>query len=402
MHGKKVALGILAAAVIGFFAASLGITMGQLPDELTVYASGRQQLSTFLPVSVDYNSSSDSHDGNAASARLFGLLKVKAVNVSVVRPQKVKLAGTLFGVRMYSDGVMVVGLSDFKSGGADVNPAREAGVEKGDVIKSVNGKAVRTNSQFSKAVTAAGGAIELEIVDGSGQSKTVSVTPRSSDADQCLKTGMWVRDSAAGIGTLTYIDPENRVFGGLGHGICDSDTQNIVPVSPLHGGEIVEAEMSDIRRGVKGAAGEIRGYLGSGTLGEISANTICGAFGRYTGSIPSGRDYEVALKQTVRPGRAKVLCTADVGGKPQFYDIIIDKINYNAAEPAKNMIITVTDQALLKKTGGIVQGMSGSPIVQNGKFVGAVTHVFVNNPTCGYAIFAENMVRQGETSLRSR
>ena len=385
----KMLLSVVMAAAVGFLSSSVGITINQLPDELTVVASGKANLSTFLPTEVEY----DSDSGENASARLFGLIKLKTMNINISAPTKVRLGGTLFGVRMYSDGVMVVGLSDFSSEGRSANPARDAGINEGDVIKSVNGQSVYTNDEFSDIIEKSEGEIQLEIITGNGLQKKVLLTPEYSDADQCLKTGMWVRDSAAGIGTLTYIDDKTGTFGGLGHGICDSDTQNIIPI---HGGDIVEAEFTDIKRGVKGAAGEIRGYLSTRKLGKISSNTVCGTFGQYTAEVPDGKTYEVAMKQEVKVGKAKLLCTVENGKEPQFYDIKIDKINYNVSEPAKNMIITVTDEELLKKTGGIVQGMSGSPIVQNGKFVGAVTHVFVNNPACGYAIFSENMVKQGK------
>lgn len=388
MLKKSKLFGMIAAAIFGFFSSSVGITVNQLPDEITIHDLGKSSLETFLPVEVDCNDISD----NEAAAKLFGLVKVKDVNVSVQAPKKVRLCGTIFGVKMYSDGVMVVGLSDFATETGSVNPARSAGINEGDVIKSVNGTRVYTNSEFSKLIENSEGAINIELVDTDGITKKVSLTPRYSVTDKCLKTGMWVRDSAAGIGTLTYIDSDTMSFGGLGHGICDSDTQSIVPV---YGGDIVEAQITGVKRGVKGAAGEIRGYLCSEKLGEIKANTICGAFGEYMGDLPEGKDYEVALKQEVKVGKAQILCTPESGGEPEFYDIEINKINYSSNEPAKNMIITVTDKELIKKTGGIVQGMSGSPIVQNGKFVGAVTHVFVNDPTCGYAIFSENMVKQG-------
>lgn len=383
--GKKLS-GLLLAAALGFFSSSVGVTVRQLPDDLTVVTAGTSRLCTLLPTSVTSRPQAESAD-----ARLFGLFRLKTLNVSTASPASVQLGGTLFGMKMYSDGVMVVGLSDFSAEGRSANPARDAGIAVGDVVKAVNGRAVYTNAAFSRTIERSGGhAVTLDIVKADGTHRHISLTPAYSEGDGCLKTGMWVRDSAAGIGTLTYIDPARGTFGGLGHGICDSDTQRIVPI---HGGGIVNAECADVRRGVTGAAGEIRGFLGSETLGEIRANTLCGTFGRYTAALPRGQLYDVAMKQEIRPGKAQMLCTVDGSGKPRFYDIVIDKVNYRSGEPAKNMIITVTDTALLARTGGIVQGMSGSPIVQDGKFVGAVTHVFINNPKCGYAIFAENMLR---------
>ena len=385
---------MLGAAVVGFSASSVGITISQIPDEMTVYTAGKSSFDTFLPVEVDYTQT----QSGEADARLFGLVKVKEVNVSVQSPKKVRLCGNIFGVKMYSDGVMVVGLSDFASYGGSVNPARDAEISEGDIIKAVNGKEVSSNRDFSECIKKSDGEINLKIMTKNGQTKNVALVPQYSLTDKCLKTGMWVRDSAAGIGTLTYIDTQNMTFGGLGHGICDADTQSIIPVN---GGDIVEAEIINVKRGAKGYAGEIHGYLRSEKLGEIKSNTICGTFGEYTGKLPEGRDYDIALKQEIKTGKAQILCNID-GKEPKFYDISIDKINYKGSEPTKNMIITVVDEELIAKTGGIVQGMSGSPIVQNGKFVGAVTHVFVNDPTCGYGIFAENMVRQGTSSVSTK
>ena len=388
MQGRKTANRLL-LALIAIIAVPMLITVRQLPDELIFYQNGSSQLSTFLPVSVECD---DAHS-DSAKAKLFGVVGVKNVSIRRENPKKVLLAGTLFGLRMYSDGVMVVGLSDFTSNGKKVNPARESGICSGDVIRSAGGKAVYTNDEFADVIKNSKGTVTLELNDKNGKSKSVKLTPAHSDWDGCLKTGMWVRDSAAGIGTLTYIDTESGSFGGLGHGICDADTHEIIPI---HEGEIVPAQISGVRRGVRGFAGEIRGYLGSGELGVLESNTACGAFGRYTAELPLTKEYEAAVKQEVRQGKAKMLSTVTTDGKPRLYDIVIEKINYSG-EPTKNMIIRVTDDGLLEETGGIIQGMSGSPIIQNGKFVGAVTHVFVNNPKCGYAIFAENMLdRQAE------
>ena len=389
MYRGKRAFGLLAALVAGV-AAAVMLTVRQLPDELIVHRDGSAQLATILPVSVEIN---DSH-ADSARAKLFGVVGVKDVGLRRERPRKVMLAGTLFGLRMYSDGVMVVGLSDFESDGRRVNPAKESGISTGDMILSADGRRVYTNEEFAKAVMNARDGLTLELADRNGGTRRVRLIPADSDADGCLKTGMWVRDSAAGIGTLTYIDPENGTFGGLGHGICDSDTHQIVPI---HEGQIVSAGISSIRRGVRGSAGELRGYLSGKELGVLESNSPCGAFGRYTSPLPAGKEYETAVKQEIRQGNAKLLCTVTSDGRPALYDVVIKRINYGG-DPAKNMIVTVTDEGLLEKTGGIVQGMSGSPLIQNGRFIGAVTHVFVNDPTSGYAIFAENMLGQQQTA----
>ncbi len=373
--------GVVAAALVCSF-----ITVLQLPDELIVHESGSSRLSTLLPVSVEC--SGDSSD--SAQAKLFGVVGVKNVAIRRENTKKVMLAGTLFGLRMYSDGVMVVGISDFDSCGRRVNPAKDSGVRQGDIIRSVGGRSVYTNSDFAEAVKKSRGTLTLELTDRDGKRRSVKLTPVRSDADGCLRTGLWVRDSAAGIGTLTYIDPESGSFGGLGHGICDADTHEIIPIQD---GEIVSARVGGVRRGVRGCAGEIVGYLGGSELGVLESNTARGAFGRYTAELPEFTEYEAAVKQETKQGRAKILCTVTNDCVPRLYDIEIENIKYGG-EPTKNMIIRVTDERLLSQTGGIIQGMSGSPIIQGGKFVGAVTHVFVNDPKRGYAIFAENMLNR--------
>lgn len=383
MHRRQNAVALLMTVIAGMAVSAL-ITWKQLPDELTVHSAGNARLTTLLPVSVDISDA----DSDYAEAKLFGIVGVKNVSLRKQSPRKVLLAGTLFGLRMYSDGVMVVGLSDFRSDGAKVNPARDSGIRCGDVIQSADGIDVTSNAEFAGIIQTADGTVELGITRSDGSKKSVRLTPAFSDADGCLKTGMWVRDSAAGIGTLTYIDPENGSFGGLGHGICDVDTHDMIPI---HDGEIFSACVMGIKRGVRGSAGEIRGYLSGESLGVLRNNTQYGTFGLYTAELPQLTEYEAAVKQEIRQGKAQILCTVTSDGKPRLYDAVIEKINYSG-EPTKNMIIRVTDDALLEQTGGIIQGMSGSPIIQSGKFIGAVTHVFVNTPSRGYAIFAENML----------
>ena len=383
MRRRQSAVLLFAVFLTGITAAAL-ITLRQLPDELTFYKGGSTRLSTLLPVSVKIDDGKES-----AQAKLFGVVGVKNVALRRESPRKVLLAGTLFGLRMYSDGVMVVGLSDFRSDGKRVNPARTSGIRRGDVIHSVNGSGVSSNAEFAEIITHSEGAVTIGYTDEDGAEKSVRLTPAYSDEDGCLKTGMWIRDSAAGIGTLTYIDPETGAFGGLGHGICDSDTHDIIPIQD---GGIFPAFVVGIKPGAKGSAGEIRGYLSGDETGVLLGNTSYGAFGIYTAELPEFDEYEAAVKQEIRRGKAKILCTVTPEGKPELYDAVIEKINYSG-EATKNMIISVTDERLLNVTGGIIQGMSGSPIIQNGKFVGAVTHVFVNSPSKGYAIFAENMLR---------
>ena len=198
-----------------------------------------------------------------------------------------------------------------------------------------------------------------------------------------------MRDSTAGIGTITFYNPETGAFGGLGHGICDTDTTELMP---LLNGEIVPVTISGVTKGQKGSPGELKGYFASNeSVGTLSANVEEGVYGNLDTAPAGSTPLKAAMKQEVKAGAAQILTTID-GSGPQYYDIQVESIDYHENQSSKNMVIHVTDSALLEKTGGIVQGMSGSPIIQNGKIVGAVTHVFVNDPTRGYGIFAENML----------
>ena len=204
-----------------------------------------------------------------------------------------------------------------------------------------------------------------------------------------LKAGLWVRDSSAGIGTLTFYVPGSDIFAGLGHAVCDVDTGDVLPIAS---GEIVPARIYSVVKGQSGEPGELRGGFELGSLGNLAVNGETGIYGSLTQTPVRGDPVPVAMKQQVKTGYAQVLTTID-GTEPELYDIRIDQVRYNDSSPTRNMVIVITDERLLEETGGIVQGMSGSPILQDGKLVGAVTHVFVNEPTKGFAIFAENMLK---------
>ena len=299
--------------------------------------------------------------------------------------------GTPFGIRVEMDGVMVVGLSEVTSGGKTCRPAAEAGVRKGDILLTVNGKEVKNAEEAGAAIAAAGEkAVTLCLRRGEEQ-KTVSLTPKKSDADGQYRCGIWLRDSASGIGTVTFIEPKSGLFGGLGHGVCDGDTGALVP---LGRGSVLSVQLGEAVKGECGKPGELRGSFTGKRLGRLLTNSATGVFGILSDPTSlSGGKYgalPVAAAKEVKEGAATVLCTTD-GGAPQEYAVEIFSIDHSA-RPTKSFSVRVTDPTLLGKTGGIVQGMSGSPIIQNGKLIGAVTHVLVDDPTTGYGIFIENML----------
>lgn len=323
---------------------------------------------------------------------LFNKIPVKQVNLTVEPEKTVMLEGIPFGIKIYTDGVLVVGMTDINTENGTVCPGEEAVLNIGDVILTMNGQKVTSNEEVSEIVSNSNGnAIELEVVR-EDQTFNTTLQPQVCVESEEVKAGLWVRDSSAGIGMLTYYDPTMETFGGLGHGICDTDTEQIMP---LLTGDIVNASISSIDKGKSGYPGQLHGsFTDKNSIGTLKINNDEGVYG-YMDESPSdnGEEYVVANKQEVQKGDAQILTTID-NSEPQLYDIKIIGINYSDSSPTKNMMIQITDDNLLEETGGIVQGMSGSPIIQNGKFIGAVTHVFVNEPEKGYAIFADNMIDQ--------
>ncbi len=296
--------------------------------------------------------------------------------------------GETVGIQIEMEGVLVAGLSDVETDKGCVSPARDAGLRTGDMIMAVEGKAVETAAELIQAVEDKdGGSVEVT-VRRSGGNRTLSVTP-ARETEGGLRLGLWLRDGVAGIGTVTYIDPETGAFGALGHGVNDVDTGVLLPVAD---GDVCRAQIVDVKRGQSGTPGELTGSFDPGAvIGCINTNTPCGIFGTITGGLGSLRPpMPVGGAEDVQKGPATILaCVA--GSQIKEYDVEIARTGM-AAGSGRDLSVHVTDPELLARTGGIVQGMSGSPILQNGKLIGAVTHVLVNDPTRGYGIFIDTML----------
>ena len=322
------------------------------------------------------------------TAKLFGVVPIKSVNVSVQNERMVSVAGTPFGVKMFSDGVMVVGFSDIETAMGNICPAKSAGLQLGDVITKLDGEKVQSNTDVERHINRRGESIVKVTFLRDGVEMSVKLVPIKDNTSGNSRTGMWVRDSSAGVGTMTFYDVQKGMFAGLGHGIKDSDTQKDIR---LLSGEIVAVNITGYTPSSNGEAGELKGtFMSEIPLGRVWANSASGVYGSVF-SVPKGNMMAVASPAQVQTGEATILTTID-GTKPKQYDIVIEKISLTGSNQDKNMVIRITDQELLEKTGGIVQGMSGSPIIQIGKLVGAVTHVFINQVNRGYAIFAQNML----------
>ena len=298
--------------------------------------------------------------------------------------------GQAFGVKFYTDGVMVVDMTAFETADGMRNPAYEAGIRTKDIIISVNGEKITTNRDISNIVSACNGNTVVFEVKRNDTTFTVNVLPQKSAAQDSYKVGLWVRDSTAGIGTITYFNPQTGHFAGLGHGISDVDTGVLMPLAV---GDVIGANISSVIKGQKGAPGQLEGSFNEFVqYGSLIQNTSQGVFGKTNDkNLLSQQAIPIASNDEVQVGEVTIRCTTN-GSEISEYKAMIESINKSSTSQGKNMVIKITDEALLEKTGGIVQGMSGSPIIQNGKLVGAVTHVLINDPTMGYGIFIENML----------
>lgn len=372
-----------AAAVLSGFAAFYAYLYAALPLNISAEAGAALGDVGFAPTSIRI--------AENGAEYFLGNIPIKHAEVTERERRFVIPGGKPFGIKMMSDGVMVIGA-------ADGSPAEKAGLREGDVIVSVNGEEVCSNEELAEAIRKAGSC--ADIVYKRGESD-ISVSVETMRSDGVPKIGAWVRDSAAGIGTLTFIDPATGVFGGLGHAVSDATTGDPVPFKR---GEITAADIYDIIPGEKGSAGELCGAMLPEELGEITCNTPAGVFGklsdeRYGGDLDdlvtdlTANTVPMAFRQEVKPGAATILTTIE-GSEPREYSIEIERINLADLGGSKGMLIKITDPELLEKTGGIVRGMSGSPILQNGRLAGAITHVLVGDPTRGYAVFAESMLEK--------
>ena len=387
---KRLTESIVAASLL-LAVAVAGNSVARLPEEISVSKSSGANFADipYVSITADGTETAPCSSGAAcydADVRLLGFITVGKINVKPVADKRVILSGRPFGVKFQTDGAFVI--AEEKVNGKR-GPAVKAGIKTGDVIKAVNGIDVKDASMLTEQInTCKGKTLEIT-VQRDEKCFSLSVRPEYDTLESTYKLGVWVRDNTAGIGIMTYIDPESGCFAGLGHPICDDTCGEVMPVGS---GSISDVCLTGVRRGVSGSPGELSGFLCDDCIGTLKANCETGVYGIYDMPYTDGETIRAAMKQEVKEGDAKLLTTLPGKNEPTYYDISIEKIYYDDLAPTRNMVIKVRDKRLLDTAGGIVQGMSGSPIVQNGIFVGAVTHVFVNDPTKGYAIFAENML----------
>ncbi|XZH19115.1 SpoIVB peptidase [Clostridium perfringens] len=305
--------------------------------------------------------------------------------------------GNSVGVRVSTEGVLAVGYSDITTGSGEVeSPAQNGGIQIGDRLISVNGNKIKNSKDLSKKINESKSENVEILLERNGEEITKNIN-LSKNGDGDYKIGLWVRDSTAGVGTLTFYDKESGKYGAIGHPITDSETEKILSIK---NGELLNSSIISIKKGVKGNPGELRGIFSSDKkpIGNVTGNTQCGIFGSMNKENLkniNNKTYKVGWRDEIQPGPAQIITTIDEEG-PKLYDIEIMKLAKQDSISTKSMVIKITDERLLEKTGGVVQGMSGSPIIQNDKIIGAVTHVLVNKPEVGYGIYIEWMLKDAK------
>lgn len=328
--------------------------------------------------------------------KLFGNISLKNIKVAKLEEIKVVPVGKVIGLKMYTDGVLVVGLSEVEdTNNYKIKPYENSDIKPGDTIVEINKKIIEDIDNLKQVINdSKGNEIEITILRN-GKLLNTNIIPVQTE-DSKYQLGLWVKDAATGVGTITFYEPESNFFGILGHGITDSDTNNLINIDS---GELVTAKVISLKRGEENVPGEIKGTIvNSQIIGEITKNTQFGVFGKLnnltTLNIDVSKSIEVASREEIREGEAKILCSVNSSNVSKEYKIEIEKIYIENDYNNKSMLIKITDEELLKETGGIIRGLSGAPIIQNGKFVGAITNVLVSNPQMGYGIFADMMIKQ--------
>lgn len=364
-----------------------------LPDKIEAYSTKKIEYKSVYSVENNSSYQVDYQNNSKVSPvendiKLLGIIPVKTTSIIQSKPKKVSVSGESFGIKLYTDGVIIVGIRDVETDKGKCNPAKEAGLEKGDIIIEINGKKVYSADSVTDILNDNNGKDYKITVKRNGNYKEFLLKPAYSSSQGCYKVGLWVRDSTAGVGTITYYDKSNNTVSALGHPITDVDTNEIMPILD---GEAVRATVTKIYKSKAGEAGSLCCEFTNDIIGTLKKNCQSGIYGKYTCTLKNTYEYEVASPNEIVRGPVQILCTID-SGKAKFYNAQISRISYRENKKGKNMVVKITDERLLEKTGGIVQGMSGSPIIQNGKLVGALTHVIVDSPEKGYAIFAQDMV----------
>lgn len=392
MKKIKIVITILFLLIIYMYISNVTL----IPKQIVLLEGENYKIRTLLGIDVIQTSAVVSENGNTSQVNLnmFGNT-VKQINVTRLENIEVIPVGKIIGLKLYTNGVLIVGMSEIENvNHQKERPYENLNIQEGDTILKVNDLEIQTIENLQKEINKSDGKnIDLTILKEDGTIETSNIKPVKVSNTE-YKLGLWVKDAATGVGTLTYYEPNSKSFAALGHGITDSDTDKLIDIDS---GNIVTSKIVSIQKGEQGKPGEIRGsIINQPTIGKVYKNTEFGIYGELTNLSNIKFNYsnklKVALRGEIKEGNAKVLCSVD-GNETEEYNIKIEKIYKDNNEDNKSMLIEVTDKNLINKTGGIIRGLSGAPIIQNGKFIGAITNVLVNSPTKGYAIFGDIMIK---------
>jgi stage IV sporulation protein B len=348
-------------------------------DDLVVDVNSSQEKNKFIFTNADLN--------------LFGFIKIKSVNLNVATSSLI-VCGNTVGIYLENYGVTVVGFGGVKNKNNIIYPFENTDIKVGDVITKINEKSIQSSNDIDKLLNASsflGEELNIEYVTN-GETKIQKMNPVFDTSSQTYKLGLWVKNNLNGVGTLTYIDNTTNKFGALGHGITENGQKEPMKVC---GGKLFKCKVFGISKGSQGSAGEIKATFSTSdeVHGEVTDNNDFGVFGEIdeNSEFKHGQTFDIGGRLTAKPGKAYIFCQLD-DENIKAYEIEIIKTNYQTKRAQKSLIIRITDKELLNKTGGIIQGMSGSPIIQNNKIIGAITHVFVNDPTKGFGIYLDWML----------
>lgn len=410
--GAAFVFSCIALMAAGYFA-----IYQKVPSIIRIKSGIEQSLNLGLPLTAEVAAVSEQEDSNIPrqaitidlanpvmlkpgtldayrmNVKLFGWIPFKQVDIHVIEEQELIPVGLPVGIYVETDGLLVIGVGEFADqNGIDCAPCKNI-LRSGDYIRCMNGEPINDKTKFIKAIEANGDEAIVLTIERDGQTMDVKVQPKKSEGGD-YKIGAWIRDNAQGVGTMTFIDAEGN-FGALGHGINDIDTSTLME---MNDGTLYQTEIVAIKKGKNGEPGEMTGmiiYSPDRILGDINSNDIRGIFGccnQKALNLATEEPLPIGLKQDIEKGYAQILCTVD--DTPKYFDIEILNVHLNHDNVNRGIELRVTDPTLLEITGGIIQGMSGAPIIQNGKIIGAVTHVLVQDSTKGYGIFIENMLEE--------
>ena len=366
-----------------------------MPNEITILKGDNFEIKKLYGIKIIdiAETSNNSINSRNLEVSFFGI-KLKDINVNIIEDIEVVPIGKIIGLKLYTNGVLIVGMSEIEDMNNVVQkPYENSNIQEGDTILKINENEINDISDLKKVLNDSNGnKISITLIRD-GSILTSNITPIKTK-DNEYKLGLWVKDAATGVGTITFYEPESKCFGALGHGITDSDTDKLIDIDS---GEIVTSKILSIKKGEVGNPGEIKGtILNQRTLGTVYKNTQFGIYGILNNltslNLDSKKAISVAKRSEIKEGEATILCSL-YGDVPKEYKIEIQKIYFNNNSDNKSMLIRVKDEKLIEETGGIIRGLSGAPIIQNGKFVGAVTNVLVSNPEIGYGIFGDIMIK---------